>query len=110
MSIVSRKCPHCGTEWDFETRGNRGRQGGGMSGFIESTIKYHIIWCKSSSADQRLAFIDRNQKRLAKKPNLHTKVYFDRNHPGVVGLSNTASTRLGAGTADPVDETVAPSG
>ncbi len=26
------------------------------------------------------------------------------------GLPNTASTRLGAGTAEPVDETVAPSG
>ena len=75
-------CSFCGTKWRFETSGGRNR--GGMSGFIWSTIMSHVRQCEHWTPEERLKFIERNQKRLAKKSNLHTSVFFDLEHPGVV--------------------------
>jgi len=86
MSYQVRECPHCGTQWHFETSG--GRLIGGMSGFIEVTVYYHCLGCKDKTPEQRLEFINRNEKRLSKKPNLHTEVLFDRNHSGVAKPAN----------------------
>jgi hypothetical protein len=84
MATDSARCKYCGTEWEFQTTSWRRSDGrGGHSGFIWATIYAHLYWCERATPEQRLAFIDRNEKRLAKKPNLHTIVYFDRNHPGV---------------------------
>jgi len=81
MSIQTEKCPHCGTTWVFDTSG--GRRQGGMSGFIMASINTHWYWCNQWTPEQRWAFINRTEKRLAKKPNLHAKVYFDKSHGGL---------------------------
>lgn len=74
-------CPHCGTSWYFRTKGPADHTG--WSGFLHSTVKYHRLHCENASPEERLKFIERNEKRLAKKPNKHTITVFNKNHPGV---------------------------
>lgn len=81
MSTRFMDCKHCGTTWQYETSG--WNMQGGWSGFLQSTVNSHIAMCEYWSPEQRLSFIERNEKRLKKKPNLHTQVFFNRNHTGV---------------------------
>ncbi len=77
MPIKVMQCPYCGTKWKYSTRGDRSVPFGGVSGFIEATVMRHIEDCRFWTPEERLAFIERNRKRLARKPNKHTTVTFN---------------------------------
>lgn len=73
---IKYKCRFCRTRWEVDSRGDR-TGGGGSSGFVSATVIRHVEWCQSATPEERLEYIIRNRKRIEKKPNKTTDVFFD---------------------------------
>lgn len=78
--IVVFTCLLCGTEWTARTSPTGGT---GWTGFLEVNVRFHGYGCERMSPTERLAQIERTRKRIERRPNKHTSIYFNMKHPGL---------------------------
>ena len=75
-------CTTCGTTWIADTKAQAG-DSTGWTGFLQSRMYDHWKWCAKAKPAERMKWVKSNQKRLARRPNMHTRLVFNLNHSGL---------------------------
>jgi len=87
MSLQRESCRYCGTVWVYETQAAGDHTG--WSGFLLKNMYTHWALCEKRTPAERRAWAKRQQKRLERKPNDHTRLYFDFDYDGMKDGGNS---------------------
>jgi hypothetical protein len=81
MSKKVTSCKFCGTEWHYDTQVPGTTTG--WSGFLDANMYAHWSICEQRTPQERIAWAKRTEKRIARKPNEHTRIVIDYTYPGM---------------------------